>query len=452
MDVDVAGLTVPEAADGESEPSTPRSASLSISAGTEVSAHLRQRSAETVEAAVTLNTVAAEPITHGQAGEEDGQPQSADIMHGADLLLWAACTVDHNFAPYPAPETNTQQQQHEVVQATVAATSTKKQKPRKSRELKTPKPRSKPQRRKSLIVVLKVPGTAPSAEDEASGTESMPVSSSPHTPNWPVPGPKFTPVNIPIVPIPRPQPYRRPELGGPKLVAPNPATVRSRTSAVDALAAARKQTEQTKTAKSKVVSGRTANNTPPPGETGSNSPIHITPSPTASPVAPQISTPSQAIPRPAYAKPRPTNGNSRSAETDTSTDSWFTPVGGSPASSVIPRSSLFPTYPAMGKLFSRNAAPGNSPPSPIPPLNEEEDRAADIRPGFSAMDTAPFPRVPRATMTPEYIETKNITPLVSKNNFLYWEPSMSTDIKPLVGKSPSLHPRLIWRMVIDSRP
>lgn len=430
---DVSGLAGPDEGSRSSYTApTPRSVSLSISAGTEISAYLRQRSAETVEAAVTLNAVAGAAelaaTTGSQPSEDDGQSQSIEIMHGADLLLWAASAVDPSFAPRTTPGMNNTQRKYKIVQTAVADADPKKQKqPKKSKEPKPPK--SKPQRRKSLIVVLKVPSTAPSADGEVSGTES------PRTPNRPVPGAKFPPVNVSI---PRPQPYRKPESIVPKLLPPKAGIFKSRASAVDALAAARKQTEQTRSVKSKVVSGGTAsNNTPLLG--GEANPFnHTTPSPATSPKMSQISTPLQAIPRPAYAKPRTKGGPGSTVTRDPSISRWFNAVESPPA-----RTGHFSAYPIGKNFFSRNRdEAGDSPPPPessIATSNVEEGNAADTKNGSFAADM-PSLRVPRASMTPEYVEANKIAPLVSKNNFLYWEPSMSVDVKPLIGKLPSFSP------------
>lgn len=433
---DVSGLAVPDEEPGSSyTASRPRSISPSISAGTEISPHLRQRSAETVEAAVTLNAVAgaaeATAAIRSQPSEDDGQSQSIEIMHGADLLLWAASAVDPSFALHTTPGINTTQQQYKIAQTAVAAAdSRKRRQPKKSKEPKPPKPK---QRRESLIITLKVPSTARSAGSEVSGTEA---SLSPCTPNRPVPGPKFTSVNVPI---PRPQPYRKPEFSAPKLLLPKAGMFKSRASAVDALAAARKQTEQTRSVKSKVVNGGTAsNNTPSSGEP--NPPNHTTPSLATSPAMSQISTPLQAIPRPAYAKPRPMNRGLGSTGTrDPSINRWFNVVESPPA--PMSRSGFFPAYPIGKSFFSRNGAldeAGDSLPtqeSSMATSNAEEGSAAGTNNGTSAAD-APFLGIPRTTITPEYIEAKKIAPLVSKNNFLYWEPSMSVDVKPLIGKLP----------------
>lgn len=447
MDIDavdvaaVSGLAVPDEELGSSyTASRPRSISLSISVGTETSPHLRQRSAETVEAAVTLNAVAgaaeATAAARSQPSEDDGQSQSIEIMHGADLLLWAASAVDPSFAPHTTPGINTTQQQYKIAQTAVAAADPRKRRqPKKSKGPKPPKPK---QRRKSLIVVLKVPSTAHSAGSEVSGTEA---SLSPCTPNRPVPNPKFTSVNVPI---PRPQPYRKPESSVPRPLLPKAGMFKSRASTVDALAAARKQTEQTRSVKSKVVNGGTASNNTPSSGGEPNPPNHTTPSPATSPAMSQISTPLQAIPRPAYAKPRPMNRGLGSTGTrDPSIDRWFNVVESSPA--PMSRSGFFPAYPIGKSFFSRNGAldeAGDSLPtqeSSIATSNAEEGSAAGTNNGTSAADT-PSLGIPRATITPEYIETKKIAPLVSKNNFLYWEPSMSVDVKPLIGKLPSPSP------------
>lgn len=408
--MDVAGIAespVPELADEESTlPHTPRSVSMSLSASTEISTHLRQRSAETVEAAVTLNAVAAEAAesSRARASEEDGQSHSVDIMHGADLLLWAAGAVDPDFTPHMSTPGMSTQRQYEMAQATVAAAaavSPKKQKPRKPKE-----PKAKTVRKKSLIVVLKVPSTdPPSANGEPSGTDSTPVTPSPCTPpNWPIPSPKLPPVNIPI-PIPRPQPYRKPESDSLKTV--------SWTSTMDALAAVRKRTEQVRFAKANAVRGNTNIPPPPKGEASS-------PNPTTS---------SHVFPRPAYAKPIPTDGSPSSRGTrGTSGD----------RSPAIPPTGHFPTYPVAGNFFNRNETVNGAGNNLLPLGNDTagDEIATDAGAGDATRTSSPFPAVPRVTLTPEYIEVKKIAPLVSKSNFLYWEPSMSADVKPLIGKSP----------------
>lgn len=401
MDIeDIAASPVPESTEEEPAlPHTPRSVSMSLSTSTEISTRLRQRSAETVEAAVTLNAVAAE-AARAHTSEEDGQTHSVDIMHGADLLLWAAGAVDPDFTPHMNTPGMSTQRQYEMAQATVAAVAAvatvgpKKQKPRKPKELK-----AKTARKKSLIVVLKVPSTDPaSANGEPSGTDSTPVTPSPRTPpNWPIPSPKLPPVNIPI-PIPRPQPYRKPELGPLKTV--------SWTSTMDALAAVRKQTEQMRFAKANAVRGNTNILSSPKGEAS-------LPNPTTS---------SQVFSRPAYAKPLPTDGSPGSR--------GIRDASGDRSPSTLP-TGHFPTYPVAGNFFNRNEVAngaGNN--------TAGDEIATDVGAGDAARTSPSFPAVPRVTLTPEYIEVKKIAPLVSKSNFLYWEPSMSADVKPLIGKSP----------------
>lgn len=406
MDVDMETLTTPLAPESTDEDSifsnTPRSVSMSLSASTDISAHLRQRSAETVEAAVTLNAVAAE-AARAHINEEDGQSRSVDIMHGADLLLWAAGAVDPDFISHTTPGMSTPgistQKQYEIAQAAIAASSPRKQKPRKPKG-------PKKSRKKSLIVVLKVPSTnPPSVNGEAESTESTPVTPSPRTPNWPIPSPKLPPANIPP-PIPRPQPYRKPESGALK--------PESWTSTMDALATVRRQTELMRSAKANAVIGNTNIPSSPVGEASPSNPF----------------PPSQAIPRPAYAKPGLMNG---------SLGSTGTRGASADRSPAIPPISYFPMYPLGGNFFNQNemlnGAGGGSP--PMESNNTREERASDVRAGDAARATPPFPGVPRATLTPEYIEVKKIAPLVSKNNFLYWEPNMVADVKPLIGKSPS---------------
>lgn len=409
MDVaDIAASPVPESADKESAlPHTPRSVSMSPSASTEISTHLRQRSAETVEAAVTLNAVAAEAAEAARThtSEEDGQSHSVDIMHGADLLLWAAGAVDPDFTPHMSTPGMSTQSQYEMAQATVtavtavAAVSPKKQKPRKPKE-----PKVKTVRKKSLIVVLKVPSTdPPSVNGEPSGTDSTPVTPSPCTLNWSTQSPKLPPVNIPI-PIPRPQPYRKPEL--------DPLKTVPWTSTMDALAAVRKGTEQVRFAKANAVRGNTNFLSSPKGEVNS-------PNPTTS---------SHVFPRPAYAKPIPIDGSPSSGGT------WGASGDRSP---TIPFTRHFPAYPVAGNFFNRNETvngAGNS----LPPSGNNtagDEIATDVGAGDAARTSPSFSAVPRVTLTPEYIEVKKIAPLVSKSNFLYWEPSMSADVKPLIGKS-----------------
>lgn len=599
MDVDIgakdAGLTVPEFLDEESgsayTPSTPGSMSVSVSTGTDIvqlgseekEQFQRERSVETVEAAVTLNAVASEPspkipqvqqveMTGDQTSEgagasseeedreepveepreEDGQSQSVDIMHGADLLLWAAGAVDPNFGQH-APT----QDQHENARETVAAAAisvgpAKKQRQRKltvpKLKLKVPKEPKEPkipksmtkakvtktrtpkekQRRKSLIVTLKVRSntadvSANGGEGSSTGSpshltpaaDSTPMTTSPGTPNWLTASPSvsgFTPVNIPTIPtasIPRPQPYRKPESSTSKPITPKPVMIKPRTSAVDALAAARKQTEQAKSAKLKGVGSKAGNG-------GSPSPAAVTNSPnttstittTTVPASPPVPSPAvqeasprvvssqavitpQSIPRPAYAKPGPTstespgNTDTPDAGPDMSPAVTDTPSRPSSQPITVPLTGNFSTHPVARKFFATFSSgrndqldgQGDTPPPPSPSIagsasapNTREhiaagtrtvaessspanaaggaEKAAETAAGPSrsgavsadvTRNTSPFLGPSRATLTPEYIETKKIVPLVGKGNFLYWEPSMGggqTDVKPLIGKSP----------------
>lgn len=493
-------------------PSTP--GSLSVSTGTDIieketqlqlqneekGIFQRQRSVETVEAAVTLNAVASEaslsvPTSEGvKDREEDGQSQSVDIMHGADLLLWAAGAVDPSFGHHIPTVTQ------ESAQGAIVAKSTS---PKPRLKLKVPKepkiskaatktkvakktPKSG-QRRKSLVVTLKVH----TSNVETSSTGSPPhltatesITTSPHTPNYQTASPSvsgFTPVNIPTASIPRPQPYRKPESGLPRLVTPKPVMIKPRTSAVDALAAARKQTEQAKSAKSK--SAAKGGTTPSPGvnpaSTGTIVPSVPVPIAQAPPrAAPfQVVIPPQAIPRPAYAKPGPTEGSGSMEVLEVSEVPEERPPAQAddlplPSPIIVPQAGHFSTHPVARKFFatfsgSRAQTPeGSDTPSPVVEsaavLNPESTVApttespsvsvagsvekASETVGFSKFggsadatrQTTPSLGVPRATLTPEYLETKKIMPLVGKGNFLYWEPSISSrqsDVKPLIGKS-----------------
>jgi hypothetical protein len=237
-------------------------------------------------AAMPLEASRIRPIGQGDlsgpAEHVSSQVHPMDIdseMHGAGLLLWAASAVDQDSAAsVPITERDVQGSEPNHHSA-VGIAPQRRNRTRKGTEANQQpslknnsgaEERSEAPRKPVLMVTLKIPpgstidGThlGPKQGSLLKTTVSNRAAPASQTPNWPVPAPQaFTSVNLPPknVLIPRPQPYRRPPASRSaanlkQIVLPAPG--------VDALRAARKQTEQVKVPKLKGAT--TAKDVPAP--------------------------------------------------------------------------------------------------------------------------------------------------------------------------------------------